>query len=486
MFNKRLYKMVIFFVVSAVWATPFVFGENALTKANETEIRNELETLKQKVQQLESLLQQYQQKETVKPEKEVSNQQIQDLEQQVKILQRNRELDLEEATAKTATQPKLTADKKGFSLSSPNGDFLLKLRGYVQADSRFYLDDDTNSLDDTFTLRRVRPILEGTLWDNYDFRVMTDFGGGSVSLQDAYLNIHYWPEAQLQVGKFKPPVGLERLESGSSILFIERGFPTALVPNRDVGAQLQGDLIDGRLSYAVGIFNGVADGASGDANVGDGFDFAGRIFAHPFLKSEVEALKGFGVGVAGTYGDQNGALNAYRTEGQAKFVQFESDALANGNHTRLSPQGYYYWGPFGLLGEYVLSSQEIDRKGVFDEVDNEAWQVQASYVLTGESASYKGLKPKKPLNFSTGDWGAFEVAARYGELSVDDDVFTLGYAKNTLSAKEAEDYALGLNWYFNDNALFKVNFVHTEFSGGSTTGDRDDENAILTRFQISF
>ena len=39
----------------------------------------------------------------------------------------------------------------------------------------------------------------------------------------------------LTAGKFKVPVGLERLESATDIRFIERGFPTSLVPNRDLG-----------------------------------------------------------------------------------------------------------------------------------------------------------------------------------------------------------------------------------------------------------
>ena len=96
----------------------------------------------------------------------------------------------------------------------------------MQADGRFYVNDHL-PLNDTFLLRRVRPIIEGTLFKYYDYRIMLDFGantsgtsantGNNGMLQDAYLNVHYWPEFQIQIGKFKPPVGLERLQSGANL-----------------------------------------------------------------------------------------------------------------------------------------------------------------------------------------------------------------------------------------------------------------------------
>jgi phosphate-selective porin OprO/OprP len=39
----------------------------------------------------------------------------------------------------------------------------------------------------------------------------------------------------LKAGKFKPYVGLERLQSGADIKFIERSYVSNILPNRDVG-----------------------------------------------------------------------------------------------------------------------------------------------------------------------------------------------------------------------------------------------------------
>src|SRR5688572_5143742 len=114
---------------------------------------------------------------------------VQDLEQQLKILQRQIELQNETSVEKEKSTPIISAGANGFSFRSPDTNFVLKLRGYVQADSRWFLDDHAAGLgNDTFLLRRVRPIFEGTVWDKYDFRVMLDFGSAvnSSANNDAY------------------------------------------------------------------------------------------------------------------------------------------------------------------------------------------------------------------------------------------------------------------------------------------------------------
>jgi phosphate-selective porin OprO/OprP len=441
-------------------------------------LENELNALKAKVSELEARLQLYR--------TEAPQEKIDELDQQIRILQRQRELDKEETEAKEKKLPVLNVGAKGFSIASPEEDFLLRFRGYLQADGRFYPDDDENALDDTFTLRRIRPILEGTIWEHYNFRIMPDFGGGETELFDAYIEMTHFPEASLRVGKFKVPFGLERLQSATSLMFLERGFPTSLGPNRDVGIQLSGEFREGLLSYAVGVFNGVADWGSSDLDLDDGKQVAARIFTHPFISSDIEALQGLGIGLAGTYGDSEGDVSSFRSSGRQRFFRYRDGTQANGRHHRFSPQGYYYWGPFGLMGEYVLSTQDLEREGINREVDNEAWQVQVSYVLTGEDASYKGVKPAKPFDPRKGTWGAFELVARYGNLELDNDIYGYGFADSAVAADEADEYALGLNWYLNNNVQYKLDYVHTSYSGGDVNGDRESEDAVMTRFQLSF
>jgi phosphate-selective porin OprO and OprP len=424
------------------------------------------------------------------------------LEQELQILKRQLELDKEASAEKAKITPVITAGASGFTLRSPDTNFVLKIRGYLQADARFYPGDDSgsgvnDSSNDTFLLRRVRPILEGTVFDKYDFRVMLDFPSGTVSssgnnayVQDAYLNARLFPEFQIQAGKFKEPLGLERLQSGANLLFVERAFPTQLAPNRDVGLQLQGDLLKGSLSYAAGIFNGVADGGSADIETADDDkDFAGRLFAHPFLNAKLDALRGLGIGVAGTYGNQASALRAFTTPGQQRFFAYASDVVADGDRWRLSPQAYYYWGPFGLLAEYIISNQELRRgndvTGTFETIENTAWQVAVSYILTAENNSFKALVPRKPFTLNGDGWGAWELTARVSELDVDDDLYP-NFADEDTTASKATSWGAGINWHLNRNVKLQLNYEQTDFEGGTTDFLEDGEKVILARAQIAF
>jgi phosphate-selective porin OprO/OprP len=427
--------------------------------------------------------------------------QIHDLDQKLKILERRLELEKDSTAEKASMAPVLSAGANGFSFRSADTNFLLKIRGYVQADGRFFFENKGNGIHDTFLLRRVRPIIEGTVYEKYDYRLMLDFANGITSstnnnafVQDAYVNARFLPELQLQVGKFKEPVGLERLQSGANLTFVERAYPTQLVPNRDVGIQLHGTLWNA-VDYAVAGFNGVADGGSGDYDTDDsGKDFAARIFAHPFSEGSNQALKGLGFGVAGTWGEQEGPLRSFVSPGQQKFFGYRSDAgtniVAGGGHWRLVPQAYYYYGPFGILGEYAISSQEIKREAGKTAnratVENTAWQVAASYILTGEENSFKPLVPRRPFNFRGEGWGAWEIAARVSQLELDSAVFPL-YADPSRSAERAISYGIGLNWYLNKNVKVNLNYEHTDFDGGAkSVVTASGEDVLFSRVQFAF
>jgi phosphate-selective porin OprO and OprP len=420
---------------------------------------------------------------------------LDELDQKIRVLDRKDELDKEQAAEKAKTAPQVTAGKDGFSLKSADGSFVLKLRGYVQLDGRFFQSDDQRPATDTFTLRRVRPILEGTVYKIFDFRIMPDFGGGQTVLQEAYLEGRLSPLFKVRAGKFKPHVGLERLQSGADLLFAERAFPTNLVPNRDLGVQISGDLAGGVASYAAGVFNGVPDGASGDGDTNDDKDYAARLFFQPFVQG-TGMFKNLGFGVAGSTGDQEGTtaapnLPAFRTPGQQTFFSYRADGtvpntvIADGQRTRLSPQAYLYIGPFGLLTEYAISKQEVRRDTIARELAHKAWQVAASWVLSGGEPSYRAVNPKKVFDPAAHTWGAFEIAARYHKQEIDDDAFPT-FANPASSASVAEAWAVGFNWYFNRNLRLLLDYETTRFEGGAATGDREDETIIFSRFQIAF
>lgn len=428
---------------------------------------------------------------------------IDELENKVKVLERNREIDQDAVEEKKKTDPTFMISGDGLAMRTANSNFVAYVRGYAQLDGRFY-PGTPNAANDTFLLRRVRPILEGTIYEKFDYRLMMDFGTGNGSastlgnnalLNDAYVNARFSPLLQLQAGKFKSPVGLERLRSTADLTFVETGFATQLTPNYDLGIMLHNDLFKSPYSYAIGVFNGAADAGSDDADTTDaGKDVVARVFAQPWLDRDFEPLRRLGFGVGGSAGNHEGTLSSYKTAGQQNFFQYDSRVAADGQQYRIDPQLFYYWGPFGINGEYVLSSQRlkstINGTSPHQRISNRAWQAEASYFLTGEENTFKPsssvrVSPLKP--FLNGGWGAFELAARLQQITMDQYAFSK--YSTAVSARQATAWGVGINWYLNRNVKFNLDYEVTSFSNGSTAAGSvtgRQERTILSQIQFAF
>ncbi len=424
-----------------------------------------------------------------------TDQKLDELDQKIRVLDRKIEIDKEAAAEKAKATGGVTADKSGFAIKSADGAYRLRIGGYAQLDSRFFLDEKQRSTVDTFILRRVRPILEGTVARIFDFRIMPDFGAGQTVLQDAYVEAKLSPAFRVRAGKFKPPVGLERLQSGADLLFVERSLPTNLVPNRDLGVQIAGDLAGGIASYQLGVFNGVVDGGIADADTNSEKDVAARLFFLPFVQGG-GPLKNFGFGIAGTSGNTSGTATApglpsYRSPGQATVFAYRSDGtapnttIADGRHVRIVPQAYLYSGSFGLLAEYVLSRQDVTRGAVSRELDHRSWQAAASWVISGGVPTYRAVDPKVVFDPAAHTWGAWEIKVRFSQLDIDSATFPV-FANPASAIRSEKSVAAGLNWYLNRNVRLLFDYERTKYDGGFATGDREDEKIFFSRFQVQF
>jgi phosphate-selective porin OprO/OprP len=188
----------------------------------------------------------------------------------------------------------------------PDSVFQLRFGGVLQADSRFYSEDPRTPAVNSFLLRRARPITEALFDDRYLIRIMPDFGNGKVVLFDAYGEVRFAKWLSLRVGKFKPPVGLEELQTDVDLRFVERGLPSDLAPTRDVGWQLSGSSGSGAIAYQIGAFDGVPDLGNGDGSTGNSTDVAGRILLRPFQWVSSSPAVDVGVGIAGSSGAAHG------------------------------------------------------------------------------------------------------------------------------------------------------------------------------------
>lgn len=386
------------------------------------------------------------------------------------------------------TLPPVVAGQDGFAVQSANGDFRLQMGLLVHADGRFGLDDSSQAVVDTFAFRRLRPYLRGRFSRRFEFYFNPDFAGGTLVIQDAYVDVVFAPAVRVRAGKGKTPFGLERLHSASNLLFFNRALPTALAPNRDLGIQVLGDISGGTISYLVGAMNGVTDGGSGDIDTNDSKDVSGRLVARPFNKLATSPLKGLGLAISGSTGSATGAaaLPSFRTQSLEQPYFSYAGAEADGTRTRYSPQAFYYYKAFGGFGEYVHTQTPVRKGLVREEISHDAWQLAASYVLTGETATDAGIgvRPRANFDFGNGNFGAFQIAARYHTLKVDDRAFTLGLATPG-SSEKADAWTVGLNWYLTGNFRYTFNYERTVFDG-DPNGSRKAENGFVFRTQVNF
>lgn len=395
--------------------------------------------------------------------------------------------------------------KDGFNLRTTDDKAVVHFGGSEVYHGRFFTSESRNP--STFYNRLARLKAEGRLFTDWDFRLEGDFVGGAVDLQDGWVGFEHFQEANLRVGQFKEPFSMEELTPDPFIKFAERSPLDRIAPSRDLGAQLYGKLFGERLEYAVAIFNGAGKKNNPDGDNNNDKDVAWRLVVRPFVDSESAWLKGLYLSGGGTWGNEEGAFADIATIDSGTVWLDAHPSAANAGSTRREGtrqrwSGELAWlvGPFGLRAEYSADQSDLERSNgagatatspVESTLDLGGWYVQGTYWLTGEDETYQ-KRPTVTHVFAPwskdGGWGALELAVRYTTLHVDQDIFDAGLASRAVSSSGVDQWAGGVNWWFNPNVRFTTDFFHNHFDGGITIdGDREsDESLIMTRMQLDF
>ena len=430
------------------------------------------------------------------------------------------------AEAPANSPPLVTADENnGFSLRSGAGGFVLRIHGQLQLDGRWFLNDGALSdVADTFLVRRMRPSIEGTLLKRVEFKFVPDFAGGTTQVFDAYIDVHPVAWLRFRAGKFKAPLGLERLQQDQDLPFMERALTQNLTSQRDVGVSAWGELWGGIVTYSVAILNGSPDGMLQDVDANHAKDFAARLLIQPFKAEPVDRLGALGLHLGSSTGNRFGQPNApqlpsFKSGGQNTFFTYLAPVVsaapnsagipvAHQRQSRLNPGLFYYIGPIGLLSEYVWSRQEVQMGNTTATLTNQAVHGTISVVVGGKNG-FDGATPAKSLDSAGGTWGALEIAARWNYLKVDDAAFgspadatVTVFADKKKSASQAHGWAVALTYIPSRMVRFTVNFERTTFTDGSSVSktvidpttmttttttsvvDRRTEDALLARTQV--
>ena len=413
--------------------------------------------------------------------------------------------------------PMLDVSENGLIFRSQDNHHLIRLGGLLQFDDREFVNAGTTDMS-KFLIRRARPYASGYFYDDWEYRFAPEFALSApnatsyqTTIADAFINYDPIEEIQVQVGKFTVPVGLETLTPAAYLPFSERSLTSNLIPNRDLGVMTHGSLFSEKLSWAAM----VGAGARNDT-VQSGLDYGSgpvgyfRLFSQPF-RGEMdvpEELRGLHLGVGGSIGwqTQNDSISSanlfqnYSTDGGNTFLAFPNGLGVQGEVWRISPQVYYNYGPFECWAEFTAEQQGVNTAGVygstgggFTNYQTTAWDVVLDWVITGERASLGGVVPEKPLNFETGDIGAWELALRYDGLAAGANMFRpineggLGISQ-TENATGVNGASLGINWYPNRIIRIGLTVEYQAYTGGGAQGTvvENNELGFITRLQLLY
>jgi phosphate-selective porin OprO/OprP len=441
---------------------------------------------------------------------------VEDLDQRVRVLERQLEIQAEDADASKGSKVTVTADRNnGFGFYNADKTWGLRLSGLFQVDDRSWFSDNAKPQPNTFLPRRGRFQVDANIGPKAKIRFQEDFVTGKIV--DAYGELKLAPWATVRTGLFKTPLSLERLRSDPARDFVELGYTGSLVTDRDTGVYLELADLDQAISLGAGVFDSSpeASGTIGTPTTDsqDDKDVVAKLFIHPLRFFNTTVLRDFGLGVATSAGNRvSGTAVApatqYVSTGQVGSL-YSSNAgttLEDGS-LKLVPQAYLFWNSLSFLGEYVRSTQfeknaantGYDKKAF---VSNEAWQAQLGWVLTGEDASFTGVKLNKDSSHS---WGAVQLVGRVQGLNFDQESFNrydaLGtvatskrFADPRVSISAAQAWGVGLNYYPVDNVKLLVDWEQTSFTDGASVGtglntvtaNRETENVLLSRVQYTF
>jgi phosphate-selective porin OprO and OprP len=241
-----------------------------------------------------------------------------------------------------------------------------------RGDSRFTNDNDR------FHLRRARINATGKFLEEFDFRIELDLAGSfsnsaglRAQMTDGYINWNRYLTANVRAGQFKTPFGFEQLYGDPRLITIERSLANdRLTANRQLGVQVGGDLLPGRLSYAVGAFNG--NGANNNFNDDDRFYLAGRVSGVPWQGRLFGQLASWGVGT-NAYSSQDGGVPL--SDLGLRDGTFSGKREGTGVDSQLVA------GRFELWGELLRGHFEPLSKVPSAQFDADGWYGQASYFV---------------------------------------------------------------------------------------------------------
>ncbi|PPE72582.1 hypothetical protein C3942_17540 [Solimonas fluminis] len=392
----------------------------------------------------------------------------------------------EKLKASRKNAPTVSTDD-GFRVLSGDGTASVQVGTLQQLDFAVYQDEAGYDLPDGSEMRRSRLSVGGSFLKDWSYRAEYEFAG-TTGVTDAFVAYNGYKPLTVTAGNFKVPFGMDALAADKSVAFMERAMSWGFVPSRAPGLMVSTS--GAHWTAALGVFGEpVATAQAGD----ESFSGVGRVSWAPVLSEKQVLHLGAAIQVRNptqdTAAGATGGTVAFAFKPESNQVPNAQRLVSTGNIAAvdlIQVKGLelaWQQGAFSAQAEY--SFVQLDRK-TDSSLSFSGGYAQLAWTLTGEGRRYKadrgvfeGVRPANNFGKDAG-WGAFELAARYSTVDLEDKAVRGGTEDNA---------ALALNWYLTPFTRISFNAIKVLDANGRTGASaalNDKEPAIFQmRLQLA-
>ena len=338
-------------------------------------------------------------------------------------------------------------------------------------------------IQDGSSFRRARLSANGKVVDNMAYFIQMDFGFfGRPTFTDVWMELNEVPIlGNVRVGQWKQPFSLEVVSSFRYTMFAERSLLfQPFAPFRHIALGFYDWAADETATWAASVYRAGNDQFGDSIGDNGNWAFTGRATWLPFANAEGDQYLNLGLGynyvaykdrtarfrtIPEYFVGESVAQTPIGTSGLAipgpvnGIPFFVDTGNFSANHQNLvGTELLYVDGPLTVMSEFnynfvaQTNGPALGFPGMY---------AQAGYFLTGEHRPFNRklaqidriqVCNKVGYDRETGcwGWGAWEVAARYSYLNLNDE---------NIQGGQLQDATLGINWYVNNYAKVQFNYV---------------------------
>jgi phosphate-selective porin OprO/OprP len=461
------------------------------------------------------------------PQPEVSAAEFQALQNQVY-----------EQAAENKGQAAVTIKKGRPTIATKDGKYSMSFTSLVQADVATFDNSEVTGPKGTpvptrsgFNFRRAQIGVQGSIAGDFGYRFNYDFGGagGQESGAENIITGTTPPtiavnpsEARVQaafvsykgildpftfkIGAFPTPANLADATGADDLLFNERASPAQLSRGLDAddgrdGAGFQGN---GNIWY---FSSYLTTDTFGKGQIAGQEAYVGRVAVAPVQDADSNFNVHLGGNLGYVFHPEGVNPNFCTTTAPACYLvnftdrpelrEWNVNWISSGNVSAKSAysagiEGAVSYGPFLLEGEnFWYGINRRDPSAGQTNPNFSGWYVEGDWVFTGEPRTYSManaafLRPVPANNFdpASGDWGAWEVAARYSDTDLNYNVNSLVTA-DQVRGGDQKIFSAGVNFYPNYNVKFMFDWQNVDINRPWSGAFGTKYNAFSMRAQVS-